>query len=234
MAINQLNPTGFSYSELLAGYEKAYKTQADITITNYDNDSAPQVTAGSIFACNGTHFENTALATPTGYSGISNSTTFYLYYDESGGVFIYSSTAPTWSDALQGWYNGNDRAFFSMYKDSGGTLYQYKYKIIDDKSILDGYSIRETYLHGTYTFAQIFDKLNLFVPNVGDIIKCNGGVGGTNVLLAASYIEKQASDNIRIYGAYIDHTTGTSSIVYQDIPELSAFTTDVSISWGRI
>ena len=64
--------------------------------------------------------------TPTGYAGITNSTTFYLYYDESASVFIYSNTAPTWSDVLQGWYNGNDRAFFSMYKDSGGTLYQSK------------------------------------------------------------------------------------------------------------
>ncbi len=130
MAINQINTAAFDYAMMLSVINLSYKTQADITITNYDNDSAPQVTAGSIFVNNGAQFENTTLATPTGYAGITNSTEFYLYYDESGGVFIYSNTAPAWSDAKQGLYNGNDKVFFSMYKDSGGTLYQNKNKYI--------------------------------------------------------------------------------------------------------
>ena len=130
MAINQINTANFDYAMMLSVINLSYKTQADISITNYDNDSAPQVTAGSIFVNNGAQFENTTLATPTGYAGITNSTEFYLYYDESGGVFIYSNTAPTWSDAKQGLYNGNDKVFFSMYKDSGGTLYQNKNKYI--------------------------------------------------------------------------------------------------------
>ena len=129
MAITQLNPTGFNYAEMLETLNKTYKSQADITISEYDTTSEPDVLAGSIFANNGVLFENTTDITPTGYLGISNSVTFYLYYDESAVDFIYSETPPTWSDALQGWYNGNDRAFFSMYKDSGGTLYE-------DKSLL--------------------------------------------------------------------------------------------------
>ena len=126
MAITQLNTADFDYAMMLSVINLSYKTQADISITNYDNDTAPQVTAGSIFVNNGAQFENTTLATPTGYAGLTNSTIFYLYYDESGGVFIFSNTAPTFSDAKQGWYNGNDRAFFEMFKDSGGTLYQRK------------------------------------------------------------------------------------------------------------
>lgn len=127
MAINQINSADFNYATMLATINAAYVGQDTITITNLDDDTAPQVTAGAIFENNGALFENTVLATPTGYAGMTNSTTFYLYYDESGGVFIFSNTAPTWSDAKQGWYNGNDRAFFAMYKDSGGTLYQNKH-----------------------------------------------------------------------------------------------------------
>jgi len=126
MAITQINPVTNSLSDTITAQNKVYKTQADITLSEFDSTAAPQVQAGSIFANNGTLFENDADATPTGYAGISSSTAFYLYYDESGGVFIYAETAPVWSDDKQGWYNGNDRAFFSMFKDAGDTLYENK------------------------------------------------------------------------------------------------------------
>ena len=105
---------------------KASKGKADITISEYDTTAAPDVKAKSVFENNGTVTEVATDTTPTGYAGISSGTTFYTYWDESESVFIYSAAAPTWSDLLQGWYNGNDRAFFSMYKDSGGTLYENK------------------------------------------------------------------------------------------------------------
>jgi len=111
---------------MMSTLNHAYKGQAQVTLSNYDNDSAPVVKVGSVFDNNGTQYAVTGSdETPTGYSGISNSTTFYLFFDESAEAFIYSETAPTWSDEFQGWYNGNDRALFSMYKDSGGTEYQH-------------------------------------------------------------------------------------------------------------
>ena len=121
-AVGDVNFTSFMNS-----LDTTRRGGSSITLSNYDNDSAPVVKVGSWFENNGALYEViTGDETPTGYSGISNSTTFYLYYDDSGDEFIYSSTAPTWSDSKQGWYNGNDRALFSMYKDSGGTLYQLK------------------------------------------------------------------------------------------------------------
>ena len=78
--------------------------KANISISKYDNDSAPDVKAGSRFDNNDVLIDITGDATPTGYAGITVSTTFYLYWDESGSSFIYSETVPTWSDALQGWY----------------------------------------------------------------------------------------------------------------------------------
>lgn len=131
MAIEQVNTSDFDYDEMLATIEAAYVGKADITISEYDSTAACVVKVGSKFEVGGALLKVlTADETPTGYSGISVSTTFYLYYDVSGAEFIFSETAPTWSDANQGWYNGADRAFFSMYKDSGGTLYEDKLVLI--------------------------------------------------------------------------------------------------------
>lgn len=136
MAIEQINSANFDYQMMLATINAAYIGKHDITLSNFGNDSAPVVKIGSKFENNGALFKVlTGDETPTGYAGMTNSTIFYLYYDESGGVFIYSNTAPTWNHTLQGWYNGNDRAFFSMFKDSGGTLYQSKLKLSNNGDV---------------------------------------------------------------------------------------------------
>jgi hypothetical protein len=130
MAFDQLNEYGIGDSNLTTMMETldgSYIGKAEITLSNYDTDAAPVVKVGSIFDNNGSLYRVISSdETPTGYSGISVSTTFYLYFDASATAFIYSSTAPTWNDALQGWYNDNDRALFSMHKDSTGTLYENK------------------------------------------------------------------------------------------------------------
>ena len=112
MAIVKLNQFEAGNSDLtyiMETLDKAMKGKNEITLSNYSGTGAPQVKVGSIFENNGTSYKVTAAdITPTGYAGIANSTTFYIYYDESGGVFIFSSTGPSWSDALQGYYNGND------------------------------------------------------------------------------------------------------------------------------
>ena len=138
MSVRQINTANYDYAMMLEVINKSYKGKADITISEYDTTAAPSVQIGSVWEDNGAIFIlETDDMTPTGYAGISSSTTFYLYYDESAEVFIYSETAPTWSDALQGWYNGNgnDRAFFSMYKDSGDMLYEGKSKLEQENTI---------------------------------------------------------------------------------------------------
>ena len=129
MSVRQINTANYDYAMMLEVINKSYKGKADITISEYDTTAAPSVKVGSVWEDNGAIFIlETADMTPAeaGYNAVASSTTFYLYYDESAEVFIYSETAPTWSDALQGWYHNNDRAFFSMYKDSGDTLYEDK------------------------------------------------------------------------------------------------------------
>ena len=157
MAITQVN--GYSlgdidFTAMMETLDKTFKGKAEITISEYDTDSAPVVEVGSVFECNGALFKVvTDDATPSGYGNISNSSAFYLYFSED--EFIYSATEPTWSDDKQGWYHGNDRAFFSLYKDSGGTGYETKVKLVDKselkisrisegKIVFSGYSLRDT------------------------------------------------------------------------------------------
>ena len=198
-AVGDVNFTSFMNS-----LDTTRRGGSSITLSNYDNDSAPVVKVGSWFENNGALYEViTGDETPTGYSGISNSTTFYLYYDDSGDEFIYSSTAPTWSDSKQGWYNGNDRALFSMYKDSGGTLYQDKTKIqqstferhleleqleleqlnvntIEEKTASAGVAFNSTvkwkyyYKTSSGTYADLFAELSTWIPTTGKAMATYG------------------------------------------------------------
>ncbi len=131
MAIEQINTAAFDYDMMLSFIEGTNIGKSNITISEYDSTAAPVVKVGSKFEVNGALFKVlTADETPSGYAGISNSTTFYIMYDVSGEEFIFTSVSPTWNDALQGWYESGqtDRYFFSMFKDSGGTLYEQKRK----------------------------------------------------------------------------------------------------------
>ncbi len=152
MAVTLINNFGVGttdFTAMMATINKSYKGKSEITLSNYDNDTAPAVKVGSVFDCNGAiYLVETADETPSGYPGITNDTMFYLIFDVSALAFEYTSTAPTWSDSNQGWYNGNDRYFFSMYKDSGGTLYHGKKQFINNPTF---YSIT-----GSHTDAEAY------------------------------------------------------------------------------
>ena len=139
MAITQVNEYEIGdvdFTAMMETLDKAFKGKAEITISEYDTDAEPVVEVGSVFECNGALFKVvTDDATPSGYGGISNSTAFYLYFSEDD--FVYSATEPTWNDDKQGWYTGNDRAFFSMYKS--GSDYQEKRFL----KVRSGYSLRD-------------------------------------------------------------------------------------------
>ena len=191
MAITALNDYGIAnvnFNTMMETLDKTFKGKAEITLSDYDTDAAPDVKVGSVFENNGALFiVDTADITPTGYAGISSSTTFYLYYDESGTAFIYSETVPTWNDALQGFYNGNDRAFFSMFKDSGDTLYQLKTvlrnpNVMENMTIGNGLTInglvkwKHYYKAGSQTENDLYDALISWIPSDGDFLACHGQI----------------------------------------------------------
>jgi hypothetical protein len=242
LALVQLNNYSVGDPNATASYTTLDATRrglAEVTLSNYDNDSAPVVKVGSIFANAGALYElQTSDATPTGYSGISNSTTFYLYFDESAEVFIYSSTAPTWSDVYQGWYNGLDRALFSMYKDSGGTLYQSKRKVkqLMESSFGETVKFKRYYKAIAPTRDEVFTALESWVPNVGDKIPIQGtgyAAASGNEKLSMFYMQRSTSTSMATFGLEMEtgtvtvHTstagTSGSSLVEKDIEIMTNF-----------
>jgi hypothetical protein len=67
-------------------------------------------------------------------AGAAANTRYYVYLDYSGitsgtavtaSEVIYSTSAPSWSHALRGWYNGSDRCIFSVLTDSNGNIKEF-------------------------------------------------------------------------------------------------------------
>lgn len=61
---------------------------------------------------------------------LSSPTVYYIYIDDSAATypslntasFTHSTTAPTWSDAKQGWYNGDDRNIAAVLMKTTGAI----------------------------------------------------------------------------------------------------------------
>jgi hypothetical protein len=139
MSIRQLNTffdENIDIEAIMETLNKAYKGKAEITLSNYDNDLEPVVKIGSVFDNNGAIFliESDDEA-PADYGSISNNTVFYIVFDSNTDSFFYTEDAPVWSDSKQGWYNLNNRYFFSLYKDNGGALYQDKTLLLPQQNI---------------------------------------------------------------------------------------------------
>ena len=87
-----------------------------LTLTNFDNNNEPAITAGSVIEISGSLYEVT-VAEVIGGAAVAGAN--YIYFANDGSAFNYSNVAPTWSDAKQGWYNaGNDRAVAGFTFDS--------------------------------------------------------------------------------------------------------------------
>jgi hypothetical protein len=211
MAITQLSQTPIGttdFTQLKDEITKNAKGINPISLSNYDTDSAPVVKIGSVFENNGATFiVDSSDITPTGYGGIANSTTFYLYYDESANTFIYSATVPTWNDALQGSYNGNDRALFSMYKDSGGTLYKDKHRLED---ITKRNIITKYHNSSSTTSGAVFTALSGWVPTTGGYLPCEGQFQfATTIKGTLMQIERNSSTSIQL--KFLNATTAVVS-----------------------
>lgn len=171
MSIVQVNPTTNSLSDTITAQNKAYKTQADITLTNFSGTGVPAVQSGSIFANNGTLFEVDANAAIND-SGVANGWV-YVKYNVSNARFEYNVTSPTWSDTKQGYYVSNDRYFYKMYKVGAG---EFRYKL----KLKLNYNIGEPFANGYYksfsaqTENTIFDDLTYAVASTGDFVNAEG------------------------------------------------------------
>lgn len=103
-------------------FEKGDRGMLALSLTNYDNDSEPQIAAGSIVEIGDAIFQFTAAESITGWGSIGNNNDVYIKLVVSGTAVTASFTtvAPTWSTSKQGWYDGLDRYVAKLYKDASG------------------------------------------------------------------------------------------------------------------
>jgi hypothetical protein len=104
------------------GVSKKIKGYQSVSLTHFSDLLEPSIAAGSEIEVGGTFYEfptdETAVA--GGWAGIATSSVVYMYVVPAGAAhtWIYSTTAPTWDTAKQGWYNGNNRCFGKLFKDA--------------------------------------------------------------------------------------------------------------------
>lgn len=125
-----------------------------VNLTHFDDDDEPEIAAGSTLDVNGTVVVFSAAESITGWSGISIYNIVYIKIVVSGSSATaeFTTSAPTWSDAKQGWYDGNDRYIGGLFKDGDGN---YSGKWLYRPAM--GYSARTLYVPG----AQIGVALDL-------------------------------------------------------------------------
>lgn len=99
-----------------------------ISLTNFTDTAEPSIAAGSKVEIGGALYEFTADETGTGFAGIGASNNVYLLLTPAGASvsWSYTTTAPTWDTAKQGFYTGSNRVVAGLYKDAGSN-YTSKY-----------------------------------------------------------------------------------------------------------
>jgi len=114
--------------------EKQRQGYQGISLTNFDNDNEPQIAAGSVVEIGGALFHFTAPESITGWGAIGNDNDVYIKLVVSGFSVTaeFTTAAPTWDTAKQGWYVGLQRYIGGLYKDAGGD-YTAKY-LFDPRS----------------------------------------------------------------------------------------------------
>jgi hypothetical protein len=102
-----------------------------VSLSDWTATTVSQYSAGSKIECGGSMYGVTSLenmGTVGEWGAIANSTLVYSYFNPSSVDFHFTSTAPTWSEAKQGYYGTGGSATYryisSIYKDSTGAYAQ--------------------------------------------------------------------------------------------------------------
>ena len=111
-----------------------------LSLTNFTNDDEPTIAAGSVVEISGSLYSVTSNQSITGWAGIGNGPVWVKLVPDGTNPFTaeYTSTAPTWFDSKQGWYDGTgtDRYVAGLTK-TGASGYAGKFLMIP-RTITDG------------------------------------------------------------------------------------------------
>lgn len=138
MSLSQITVAASALEKQRLGYQA-------ISLTNFDNDSEPQIAAGSVVEIGGALFEAAANENITRWSEVSNNTDAWIKLVVSGSTATaeFTHIAPTWSTSKQGWYSGPQRRIGGLYKDGSGNytikwLYPAPNDLVNQEMIREG------------------------------------------------------------------------------------------------
>ena len=195
-----------------------------LSLTNFSSLLEPKIASGSLVEVSGALFKFEVDESITGWSGIANSNEVYIKLVPAGSSItaVFTTTAPVWSDAKQGFYSTNDRYIGGLFKDgSGNYSKKWLYEHVADSAgkvlvkDLAAEHIQGRNYNGTYfadagvTENAIFDALAPCIPNVGDIIPVSGALGSESMgkgILTISCAKRDSATKISLQG--IMHAVG--------------------------
>jgi hypothetical protein len=167
------------WQDFITQVEYARKGMMGLSLTNYDNNSLPQIASGSWAEVAGSIYKWTSNDSISGSPSSGNINYIALIPGGSGSsAYVtptWTTTAPVWSDAHQGWYDGTSRYVGGCWYD--GTNYRHK-----------------------FLFDKGRDVLRKFVIDIGDwnMHVSDGGTDQNLVAHGLSDIEKIRSIDVMI------------------------------------
>jgi hypothetical protein len=161
----------------------------NVSLTNYDTTGVPAIAAGSIVECNGALFEFTADEAVTGTP--SNGTVYIqIVPSTTTCTAAFTNTAPTWSDAKQGFYGTGAAANYRYLEfemtRSSATVYSNKHTFTHDDNVkLDKLAVN-TLTATTLTATTI----NATIINITDDLILNDDlILATGSRVSGGYVE---------------------------------------------
>jgi len=131
-----------------------------LSLTNYDNDSVPQIAVGSLVGIN---FSLFVFASAGSIGGTPQTGTNYIRLEVSGeGNYqtvdaVWTTTTPTWFDSKQGWYDATgEKRYVAMCEYDGATAYT-------EKRVLGGWrrKVREDHVDDDGTINMVDSSCGL-------------------------------------------------------------------------
>lgn len=119
---SQTNPSTPDWQGLLSKLTKTTGGLLLCNLKNLDNDEEPSVLPGGRFEINGSYYEVLLEEYITGWNGILNNRTVYIYAVPGGSnaSFVFDTAIPIFSPEKGGWFNGPSRALWRLYKNENG------------------------------------------------------------------------------------------------------------------
>ena len=209
-----------------------------VSLTNYENDSEPQVAAGSGVEVGGAFYEFTALESITGWGAISNDTVAYIKVVPAGAAITveFVAAAPTWSTSKQGWYVGNDRYLFDLSRGASSGVYSSKRALLpwgargNLTGNLTGLKIPVGFVHGDSVAEDtLYEAMSADLGSVvGSKMLVSGYFKGGIIDLICSYAERTTASQIRVFG--VDYAAAASAAFDVDDNGGGTFP-EISLAW---